>query len=137
MDAKHRIAAEAVYAHISARITTRAPWTASHLDASLTYSATDTRPVTLSEGQYHWVNTGDPLPENCDAVVMVEDVIEAGEGTIQLFAAAVPWQHIRQIGEDIAAGDMIIPSYTEINLLFRVPCWQPVFWKSRSSGNRL
>ena len=115
VDAKHRIAAEAVYAHISAPHYNSCAMDGVSLDASLTYGATDTRPVTLSEGQYHWVNTGDPLPENCDAVVMVEDVIEAGEGTIQLFAAAVPWQHIRQIGEDIAAGDMIIPSYTEIN----------------------
>ncbi len=54
------------------------------------------------------------MPENCDAVVMVEDVIEADESAVQLFTAAVPWQHIRQIGEDIAQGDMIIPSYTEI-----------------------
>jgi len=84
------------------------------LDASLTYGATDTRPVSLKESQFHWVNTGDPLPEGCDSVVMVEDVIEAEDGAIQLFSAAVPWQHVRQIGEDIAAGDMIIPSFTEL-----------------------
>src|SRR5690606_35320688 len=92
VDAKHRIAAEAVYAHISAPHYNSCAMDGIALDASLTYGATDTRPVTLSEGQYHWVNTGDPLPENCDAVVMVEDVIEAGEGTVHLFAAAVPWQ---------------------------------------------
>ena len=45
---------------------------------------------------------------------MVEDVIEGEEESVQLYSAAVPWQHIRQIGEDIAAGDMIIPSNTEI-----------------------
>jgi putative molybdopterin biosynthesis protein len=28
-------------------------------------------------------------------------------------SAASPWQHIRQIGEDIAAGEMLLPSYTK------------------------
>ena len=112
--ANHRIAAEAVYAKISAPHYNSCAMDGIALDASLTYGATDTRPVTLQKDQFHWVNTGDPLPENCDAVVMVEDVIEADEGAVQLFTAAVPWQHIRQIGEDIAQGDMINPSYTEI-----------------------
>jgi len=114
VEANHRVAAEAVYAHISAPHYNSCAMDGIALDASLTYGATDTRPVTLREGQFRWVNTGDPLPANCDAVVMVEDVIEADEGSVQLFTAAVPWQHIRQIGEDIAAGDMIIPSYTEL-----------------------
>ncbi len=114
VDANHRIAAEAVYAHISAPHYNSCAMDGIALDASLTYGATETRPTTLKEGQFRWVNTGEPLPGDTDAVVMVEDVIEAGEGTIQLFAAAVPWQHVRQIGEDIAQGDMIIPSYTEV-----------------------
>ena len=114
VDANHRIAAEAIYAHISAPHYNACAMDGITLDASLTYGATDTRPITLREGQFRWVNTGDPLPEECDAVVMVEDVIEGDDGVVQLFTAAVPWQHIRQIGEDIAAGDMIIPSYTEI-----------------------
>ena len=115
VDANHRVASEAVYAHISAPHYNSCAMDGIALDASLTYAATDTRPVTLQKDQFRWVNTGDPLPADCDAVVMVEDVIEADEGTVQLFAAAVPWQHIRQIGEDIAQGDMIIPSFTEIN----------------------
>lgn len=114
MNANHRIASEAVYAHISAPHYNSCAMDGIALEASLTYGATDTRPVTLKESQFHWVNTGDPLPDGCDAVVMVEDVIEAEDGAVQLFSAAVPWQHVRQIGEDIAAGDMIIPSYTEI-----------------------
>jgi len=115
VDANHRISAEAVYAHISAPHYNACAMDGIALDARLTYGATDTLPVTLRAGQFRWVNTGDPLPENCDCVVMVEDVIEADNGAIQLFLAAVPWQHIRQIGEDVAQGDMIIPSYTEIS----------------------
>ncbi|MEL7625238.1 MAG: molybdopterin biosynthesis protein [Anaerolineaceae bacterium] len=114
VEANHRIAAEAVYAHISAPHYNSCAMDGIALDASLTFGATETRPVTLQQGQFRWVNTGDPLPANCDAVVMVEDVIEAENGAVELFIAAVPWQHIRQIGEDIAQGDMIVPSYTEI-----------------------
>ncbi|NLF80278.1 MAG: molybdopterin biosynthesis protein, partial [Clostridia bacterium] len=33
---------------------------------------------------------------------------------VRLNEAAVPWQHIRQIGEDICAGEMILPSFTDI-----------------------
>ena len=61
-----------------------------------------------------WVNTGDPLPEGCDAVVMVEDVVQEGDG-VTLYAAALPWQHVRQIGEDISAGDMIVPSFSVLS----------------------
>ncbi|NLE84018.1 MAG: molybdopterin biosynthesis protein [Chloroflexi bacterium] len=114
VDANHRVAATAVYAHISAPHYNSCAMDGIALNASLTFGATDTRPVTLQQDQFHWVNTGDPLPTKCDAVVMVEDVIEGEGGEIQLFIAAVPWQHIRQIGEDIAQGDMIFPSYTEI-----------------------
>ena len=114
VDANHRVAAEAIYAAICAPHYNSCAMDGIALDASLTFGATDTRPVTLNPDQFFWVNTGDPLPEDCDAVVMVEDVIEGEEESVQLYSAAVPWQHIRQIGEDIAAGDMIIPSNTEI-----------------------
>lgn len=114
VDGNHRITAKAVYAHICAPHYNACAMDGIALDASLTFGATDTRPVTLNPDQFKWVNTGDPLPEGCDAVVMVEDVIEQSDQTVQLYSAAVPWQHIRQIGEDIAAGDMIVPSFTEL-----------------------
>lgn len=112
--ANHRVTAKAVYAHICAPHYNACAMDGIALDARLTFGATDTKPVTLNHESFKWVNTGDPLPESCDAVVMVEDVIEQEDGSVQLFSAAVPWQHIRQIGEDIAAGDMIVPSFTEI-----------------------
>jgi len=45
---------------------------------------------------------------------MIEDVIDSGQGSVKLYEAATPWQHIRQIGEDICAGEMILTSYSEI-----------------------
>ena len=84
------------------------------LNSQLTYGATETTPVKLSASQFMRVDTGDPLPQGCDCVVMIEDVIEIGGEGVELAVAAVPWQHVRQIGEDISAGDMILPSYQVI-----------------------
>ena len=41
---------------------------------------------------------------------MIEDVIDLGDGQVKILKSAYPWQHIRQIGEDIVATEMIIPS---------------------------
>lgn len=112
-DSVDRITAGPVYAHICAPHYNASAMDGIALDASLTYGASETTPVFLQEGQYVTVDTGDPLPNGCDAVVMIEEVIKV-DGGVRLYQAAVPWQHIRQIGEDIAAGDMILPSYTTI-----------------------
>lgn len=109
--ALNRITAEAVYAKICAPHYNACAMDGIALDARITFGATETTPVQLKETDYLWVNTGDPLPEGYDAVVMGEDVVE-GEGFITLYSAAIPWQNIRQIGEDISAGDMVVPSYT-------------------------
>lgn len=45
---------------------------------------------------------------------MMEDVVFNGDGSATLYAPAVPWQHVRQIGEDICAGEMILPSYETV-----------------------
>lgn len=102
-----RITAEAVYAHISAPHYHASAMDGIALTAKDTFGATETTPATLTPDQYVVVDTGDPIPEGCDAVVMVEDLVET-DGGVKLFAAAVPWQHIRQIGEDICAGEMIL-----------------------------
>ena len=114
-EASGRMTAGPVYARVCAPSYNASAMDGIALDAKLTFGAAGTRPVTLSVGQYTKVNTGDPLPEGCDAVVMIEDVVAAGGGSkIKLFQPAAPWQHIRQIGEDICAGEMILPSYTRI-----------------------
>jgi putative molybdopterin biosynthesis protein len=108
-----RITAQAVYARICAPHYNACAMDGIALDAHITFGATETTPLRLKTKDFQWVDTGDPLPPGCDAVVMVEDVVAEGEGYI-LHAAATPWQHIRQIGEDISAGDMILPSFSAI-----------------------
>lgn len=112
-EANGRITAEAVYAHICAPHYNASAMDGIALMASVTFGATETTPVRLKETDFIQVDTGDPMPENTDAVVMIEDVVRDGDDVL-LYSAAVPWQHVRQIGEDVCAGDMILPSYTEI-----------------------
>ncbi len=112
-EAGGRVTSEAVYAHICAPHYNASAMDGIALMASVTFGATETTPVRLTEKDFVQVDTGDPMPKNTDAVVMIEDVVRDGDEVL-LYSAAVPWQHVRQIGEDVCAGDMILPSYTEI-----------------------
>jgi putative molybdopterin biosynthesis protein len=109
-----RITAGPVYARLSSPHYNASAMDGIALDARLTYGATETTPVILTKDRFVIVDTGDPLPEGCDTVVMIEDVIEEESG-VRLYHASAPWQHVRQIGEDICAGDMLLPSYSEIS----------------------
>ena len=113
-EAHGRVTASAVYAHISAPHYLASAMDGIALKASLTFGATETTPAVLRTGDYTVVDTGDPIPEGCDAVVMVEDVIHQEDGTVKLYSPAAPWQHIRQIGEDICAGEMILGSHMTV-----------------------
>lgn len=75
-----------------------------------TYAASETNPVRIDESQYLMVDTGDYVPPPFDAVVMIEDV-NFINNQAEIIKAAVPWQHIRSVGEDLVAQDMIVPSY--------------------------
>ena len=110
-----RITSEAVYAHICAPHYHASAMDGIAVQASSTFGATETTPIRLTPAQYIVVDTGDPLPENCDAVIMVEDIVKEENGDVRIYNAAAPWQHIRQIGEDICAGEMILPSYTTVS----------------------
>lgn len=114
-DACGRVTAHAVYAHICAPHYAASAMDGVAVHAKDTFGATETTPVTLQAGQFIVVDTGDPVPEDCDAVIMVEDVVKNEDGSITIHVAAAPWQHIRQIGEDICAGEMILPSHMEVS----------------------
>lgn len=55
------------------------------------------------------VDTGQTLPDWADAVVMIEQVENAGPGRVRIRAAATPWQHVRPVGEDIVATEPLLP----------------------------
>jgi len=110
-----RVTAKAVYASICAPHYAASAMDGVAVMAKDTFGATETTPITLTAAQYTELDTGDPIPEGCDAVIMVEDIVKNEDGSITIHGAAAPWQHIRQIGEDICAGEMILPSYTQVS----------------------
>ncbi len=77
--------------------------------AADTVGATESTPKRLIVAeQARPINTGEPLPQGFDAVVMVEDVYRPTEGEIEIQASAAPWQHVRLLGEDVVATDLVV-----------------------------
>lgn len=57
------------------------------------------------------IMTGSPIPEGCDAVVPFEEAEERG-GSIRIPAPVRPRQHVRFRGEDVRAGERVLPGGT-------------------------
>ena len=117
-----RITAEPLYAAISAPHYHACAMDGITVAAAVTFGATATTPVVVQPRDYIVVDTGDPLPEGCDAVVMVEDLVYAegdsveklGTCPVALYSSVAPWGNVRQIGEDICAGEMLLTSNVRI-----------------------
>jgi putative molybdopterin biosynthesis protein len=77
--------------------------------AADTLGATETSPVYLTPDAYDVIDTGDPMPAGRDAVVMREHVHYDTEDRAELLAAVPPYQHVRSIGEDVSAGELLLP----------------------------
>jgi len=79
-----------------------------------TDGATERTPVDLRLGdQAVSLDTGDALPDWADAVVPVEDAepFETSSGrAIRLRAPIPPWTHVRPMGEDIVATELVVPA---------------------------
>src|SRR5215207_9343043 len=108
-EAVGRVTAEPVWARTSSP-----PFDAAAMDgiavrAAETVGASETSPVRLEAGAFEVVDTGDPIPGDFDAVVMREDV-HTDEGAVELRAAAAPYQHVRSIGEDVSAAELLLPA---------------------------
>lgn len=114
-----RITAEPVWA-----MTSSPHYHASAMDgyavrAEETRGASETHPVRLTVGaQAFYVDTGDPLPPGANAVIMLEDVqlrplagaasADQAASTIELLAPVAPWQHVRPMGEDMVATELVL-----------------------------
>jgi putative molybdopterin biosynthesis protein len=74
-----------------------------------TFGASEKSPLRLKiDEQAVYVNTGRPMPEGFNAVVMVEDV-NIADGHIEIIKPLTPWKNVRVIGEDIVATELILP----------------------------
>jgi len=106
----HRVTAGPVYAAGSAPHYHASAVDGIAVRAEETFGASETSPVRLGPGRFRPVNTGDPLPQGFDAVVMVEDIHEIPSGEVELIGPAIPWQHVRPVGEDIVATELLLPT---------------------------
>jgi putative molybdopterin biosynthesis protein len=108
-DACGRVTAEAVAAARSVPHYHAAAMDGVAVRAAGTFGASETAPIRLARDRYVPVDTGEPLPEGTDAVIMIEDVSEI-DGALEVIAPAVPWQHVRPAGEDVVATELLLPS---------------------------
>jgi molybdenum cofactor synthesis domain-containing protein len=82
--------------------------------AASTFTAFPETPVWLASGtEAIPVNTGDPLPDGTDAVVMIEKV-ELENDRCEIRESVYPWQNVRKTGEDIVKGEILLPAYHRI-----------------------
>lgn len=103
-----RVTAKAVYAEYSSPLFNASAMDGIAVEAQDTAKASETNPIYLTDNQFKVVDTGDPIHNPYDAVIMAEDIVETDDG-VRITASAAPWQHIRPVGEDIVAGEMILP----------------------------
>ena len=108
--ARGRVTAEPVWAKISSPHYDSAAMDGIAVRASDTVGATETSPLQLAVGkQAVWVDTGDPVPDGFDAVIMVEVVHEVDGNVLEIQSPAAPYQHVRPLGEDIVATELVLP----------------------------
>ena len=109
-DAVGRVLAEPVYAQLSSPSFHLAAMDGVAVKAEITFGATAAAPKTLIvERDAFYVNTGNILPQNTNAVIMVENVNELDEKRLEIEAPIFPWQNVRRVGEDIVATELLFP----------------------------
>ncbi len=109
-EARGRVTAGPVWAALSAPHYHAAAMDGIAVRAADTVGATETAPRVLQLGsEAIWVDTGDPLPAQSDAVVMAEHVQSSDETSVAIDMPVAPWQHVRPLGEDIVATELVIP----------------------------
>ena len=114
-DAVGRVLAEPVYARLSSPTYHGAAMDGIAVRARDTYGASDLEPVELAVGEgFVFVNTGELLPEGRNAVVMIEHVQVLDGKRVRIEAPAFPWQHVRKVGEDIVATEMLFPRHHRV-----------------------
>jgi putative molybdopterin biosynthesis protein len=117
-DGLGRVTARAVWARVSAPHYHAAAMDGYALRSADTHGATDRNPVRLQiVDQARYVDTGDPLPDWADAVVPIEDVEPVGrvenqraQEAVRLRASVAPWAHVRPMGEDMVATELVLPA---------------------------
>ncbi len=108
--ARGRLTAAPVWARRSSPPCHQAAMDGFAVAAAATFGATPEVPRFLKVGEEAFpVNTGHPLPPGTDAVIMVEQIPDPEADSIAVEAPVFPWHNVRRIGEDLVAGEMVLP----------------------------
>ncbi|MFQ5682383.1 MAG: molybdopterin biosynthesis protein [Candidatus Binatia bacterium] len=116
-EALDRITSEPVFAKISSPHYHAAAMDGICVHAADTFGATEFLPKRLKlvsvetggkEG-FSYLDTGNTLPSWANAVIMIEKVTQLDGGVVEVFEAASPWQHVRLVGEDVVATELLLP----------------------------
>jgi putative molybdopterin biosynthesis protein len=117
-----RVVAEPVWAKISSPHYHASAMDGFAVRAKETAGASLTNPVILELGaQAEYVDTGDPLPEKFDAVIMIEATEPLNKNgkisttprkpdSIRIRQSVAPWQHVRPMGEDMIQTQLVHPT---------------------------
>jgi putative molybdopterin biosynthesis protein len=120
-----RVTAEPVWAKLSAPHYHASAMDGYAVRARDTEGATETHPLRLALVEedtieprptrpVQAVNTGHPLPHWANAVIMIEHTQpvtdEHGRRGIEIRASVPPWQHVRPMGEDMVATELVLPA---------------------------
>lgn len=123
--ANGRITASAIFAHISSPHYHASAMDGYAVRAVDTVGATETAPLQLRlveagaavedfQRPAQAVNTGHPLPAWANAVIMIEHAppvtTEDGKQSVEIRAAVPPWHHVRPMGEDMVASELVLPA---------------------------
>ena len=115
IESLNRMTAEAVYAKYCSPLYNAAAMDGIAVTAEKTKGASEREPMILwPDRDFTVVDTGDPIHAPLDAVIMAEDLTEREDGSVSIIGAAASWQHVRPIGEDIVAGEMLLPGHHQI-----------------------
>jgi putative molybdopterin biosynthesis protein len=116
-----RVLAKPVWAKISSPHYHASAMDGFAVRAEETAGAQPSKPLTLEYTQHtFYVDTGDPLPEWANAVIPIENVETLDQegkpapglrkpSAICIRSAITPWSHVRAMGEDIVATQLVLP----------------------------
>jgi putative molybdopterin biosynthesis protein len=110
-----RITAEPVFARISSPPFHCAAMDGIAIKAENTFGASEESPKSFRiNKEAFFINTGNPIPQGTDSVIMIEDVHILDSDKVEIREAAYPWQHVRAMGEDVIATEMVFSENHQI-----------------------
>lgn len=116
-EALDRITAHPVFAKISSPHYHAAAMDGICVRAEDTFGATEftikkltpARGDSPAPGSFTYVDTGNSLPAWANAVIMIEKIHQLDDGSVEIFESVGPWNHVRLVGEDVVATELLLP----------------------------